>query len=215
MCCEFWRHLPQLSLKVALFTLVVISPPWLSEAAVEFLHKKTELSEQSGDDGSETNLKFLKQQRALGVEIKGPCPVMRGRVSVSLSGACVHWAPLFWMEARIDAGFIFTGQIPVQAHQIHSWVFLSTYTVFYPQLGTAIERKPAFNLYRFTHSNLFMVMWIVQGQAKIITHPLSNFITDDSHIQSQAYFCVDCCPLFTSQQLYRDTYRTPPQKNHL
>lgn len=94
MWCEFWRHLPQLSLKVALFKLVVISLPWLSEVAVEFLHKKTELSEQSGDDGSETNLKFLKQQRALGVERTGPCPVMRGRVSVSVWGLCPLSSPV-------------------------------------------------------------------------------------------------------------------------
>lgn len=36
--------------------------------------------------------KLLKQQRLWAQRVPGLCPVMRGRVSVSLSGACVHWA---------------------------------------------------------------------------------------------------------------------------
>lgn len=97
---ELWPHLRRLPPKVF---------PWCSTAAVQSLHeKKGQEWGQGGDDSSETNLKFLKQQRLSAWT--GLCPVMRGRVSVSLSGACVQWASLFWMEARIDAGFIFTGQ---------------------------------------------------------------------------------------------------------
>lgn len=79
-----------LSLKVPLFELVAISLLWLSEATVEFKHRKTELSEQGGDDGSETNLKRLKQQRIWVWRVYRAMSSDAGRVSVSLSGACVH-----------------------------------------------------------------------------------------------------------------------------
>lgn len=39
---------------------------------------------------AQNNPKLLKQQRLWARRVVGPCPAMRGRVSVSVSGACVH-----------------------------------------------------------------------------------------------------------------------------
>lgn len=87
--------------------------------------RQTDLSERRGEDGGETNLKLLKQQRLWACRVHGPCPVMRGRVSVSLSGACVHWASQLWMEARMDAGFIFIGQLPPPPNSIRITVWVT------------------------------------------------------------------------------------------
>lgn len=128
---ELWPHLCRLPPNVF---------PWCSTAAVQSLHEKKAGMRAEGWRWQWNQPKILETTEAFGAESTGSCPVMRGGVSVSLSGACVHWASLFWMEARIDAGFILSGKTPpypfhheitvcVTRHPINSSYIYTLYSI--------------------------------------------------------------------------------------
>lgn len=91
---------------------------WRSEAVAPAC--ATQRWGQSGDDGSPKQANTPETTEALGSE-RSPwaVPSDAGQgVCVSVWGLCPLNFPLFWMEARIDAGFIFTGRTPSLCHVI-------------------------------------------------------------------------------------------------
>lgn len=74
---------------------------------------------QRGEGGSPKQAQTPETTEALGAESPGAVSSDAGQgVCVSVWGLCPLSFPLFWMEARIDAGFIFTGRTPSLCHEI-------------------------------------------------------------------------------------------------
>lgn len=113
---------------------------------------------QRGDDGSPKQANTPETTEALGAVSRWAVPSDAGQgVCVSVWALCPLSFPLFWMEARIDAGFIFTGRTPSLCHEIAVCVtlcintdaapdkflgvffFLYTYTVFPLPLHAAVH----------------------------------------------------------------------------
>lgn len=90
---------------------------------MSFERKKTDVSAQRGYDGGETP-KTLETTEALAMESTGPCPVMRARVSVSLSvwGLCPLSLPALNEGQNRCWLYFYWTTVPAENHSVCYYV---------------------------------------------------------------------------------------------